>query len=46
VVRGGVVPASDTALLSLGLTLPAGAILAANTNSGSISISAFGVEIS
>jgi hypothetical protein len=46
VVRGGVVPASDTALLSLGLTLPTGAILAANTNSGSLSISAFGVEIS
>ena len=46
VVRGGVVPASDTALLSLGLTLLAGAILAANSNSGSVSISAFGVEIS
>ena len=46
IVRGGVVPASDTATLSLGVTLPAGAILAANTNSGSISISAFGVEIS
>jgi hypothetical protein len=45
VVRGGVVPASDTALLSLGLTLPASAILAANSNSGSVSISAFGVEI-
>ena len=45
-VRGGIVPASDTALLSLGLTLPAGAILAANSNSGSVSISAFGVEIS
>lgn len=46
IVRGGIVPASDTATLSLGVTLPAGAILAANTNSGSISISAFGVEIS
>ena len=46
IVRGGVVPASDTATLSLGVTLPAGAILAANTNSGSLSISAFGVEIS
>jgi hypothetical protein len=33
-------------LLSLGLTLPTGTVLAANTNSGSISISAFGVEIS
>ena len=46
IVRGGIVPASDTATLSLGVTLPAGAILAANTNSGSVSISAFGVEIS
>ena len=46
IVRGGIVPASDTATLSLGVTLPAGAILAANTNSGSLSISAFGVEIS
>ena len=46
IVRGGVVPASDTATLSLGVTLPAGAILAANSNSGSVSISAFGVEIS
>lgn len=45
IVRGGIVPASDTATLSLGVTLPAGAILAANSNSGSISISAFGVEI-
>ena len=46
IVRGGIVPASDTATLSLGVTLPAGAILAANSHSGSISISAFGVEIS
>ena len=46
IVRGGIVPGSDTATLSLGVTLPAGAILAANSNSGSISISAFGVEIS
>ena len=46
IVRGGIVPASDTATLSLGVTLPAGAILAANSSSGSISISAFGVEIS
>lgn len=46
VVRGGIVPASDTATLSLGLTLPTGSILAANSNSGSVSISAFGIEIS
>jgi hypothetical protein len=46
VIRGGIVAASDVVTLGLGLTLPAGAILAGNTNSGSISISAFGVEIS
>jgi len=46
IVRGGVIPASDTVTLGLGVTLPAGTILAANTNSGSLSISAFGVEIS
>jgi len=45
VVRGGILPATDTATLNFGLTLPTGAVLAANTNSGSISISAFGVEI-
>jgi len=46
IVRGGLIAASDVATLGLGLTLPTGSILAANTNSGSISISAFGVEIS
>ena len=45
VVRGGTIPATDTATLNFGLTLPTGAVLAANTNSSSLSISAFGVEI-
>lgn len=45
VVRGGTVPATDTATLNFGLTLPTGAVLAANTNSSSLSISVFGVEI-
>lgn len=46
VVRGCVVPASDTMTMTLSLTLPANTILAANTNSSSISFGAYGVEIS
>jgi hypothetical protein len=46
VIRGGVAPASDTGTLNIGLTLPPGAVLAANASSSSISISAFGVEVS
>jgi hypothetical protein len=38
-------PGSDTATLTLSLTLPAGAVVAANTNSANLSFSAFGVEI-
>ena len=45
IIRGGVIPAADAATLTLSLGLPAGAIIAANTNSGSLSFSAFGVEI-
>ena len=45
IIRGATIPASDAATLTLSLSLPAGAILAANTNSGSLSFSAFGVEI-
>lgn len=44
-VRGSTMPGADTATLTLSLSLPAGAIVAANTNSGSLSFSAFGVEI-
>lgn len=46
IVRGCVVPASDTMTMTLSLTLPADAILAANTNSSSLSFGAYGVEIS
>ena len=46
IVRGCVVPASDTLTMTLSLTLPADAILAANTNSSSLSFGAYGVEIS
>lgn len=46
IVRGCVVPASDTLTMTLSLTLPANAILAANTNSTSLSFGAYGVEIS
>ena len=45
-IRGSSMPDGDTATLTLSLTLPAGAVLAANTSSGSLSFSAFGVEIS
>jgi len=45
IIRGATIPASDAATLTLSLSLPAGAVLAANTNSASISFQAFGVEI-
>jgi len=45
-VRGAVVPAADTIILTIGLTANSGTILAANTNDGNISFSAFGSEIS
>ena len=45
VIRGGVSPANDVITINLGLTLPANTVLAANTNSSSLSFSAFGVEI-
>jgi hypothetical protein len=45
IVRGATVPAADTIVLTLGLTANAGMVLAANASSGSISVSAFGSEI-
>jgi hypothetical protein len=45
-IRGSSMPGGDAATLTLSLTLPAGAVLAANTNSADLSFSAFGVEIS
>jgi hypothetical protein len=45
IIRGGVIPGADAAILTLSLGLPTGAIIAANTNSSNISFSVFGVEI-
>jgi len=44
-VRGATVPAADSIILTIGLTANAGSIIVANTNSGNISFSAFGSEI-
>jgi len=44
-IRGAVVPAADTLVLSMGITANAGSIIAANTNSPNISFGAFGSEI-
>jgi hypothetical protein len=44
-VRGAVVPAADTLVLTMGITANAGSIIAANTNSPNISFGAFGSEI-
>lgn len=46
IVRGAAVPAADTLVLTMGLTVNTGAVLAANTNSGSLSFGVFGSEIS
>jgi hypothetical protein len=45
-LRGSIAPNGDTVLLDFPLTLPAGTVVAANTNNASLAISAFGVEIS
>ena len=45
IIRGSMIPFADAATLTLSLSLPAGAIVVANTNSGNLSFSAFGVEI-
>jgi hypothetical protein len=44
-IRGSTIPAGDAATLTLSLSLPAGTVVAANTNSANVSFSAFGVEI-
>jgi hypothetical protein len=46
IIRGAVVPAADTLVLTMGLTVNTGAVLAANTNSANISFGVFGSEIS
>lgn len=45
IVLGGVVPASDTVFLTLGLTANAQCVLAANCSTSNISIGVFGSEI-
>jgi hypothetical protein len=45
IIRGSMIPAGDAATLTLSLSLPAGTVVAANTNSANVSFSAFGVEI-
>jgi hypothetical protein len=45
-LRGSIAPTGDTVLLDFPLTLPAGTVVAANTNGASLAISAFGVEVS
>jgi len=46
ILRGSIAPSDDTVLLDFPLTLPAGTVVAANTNGASLAISTFGVEIS
>jgi hypothetical protein len=46
ILRGSIAPTGDTVLLDFPLTLPAGTVVAANTNGASLAISAFGVEVS
>jgi hypothetical protein len=46
ILRGSIAPSGDTVLLDFPLTLPAGTVVAANTNNASLAFSAFGVEVS
>tara|TARA_Y100001972_G_C7617293_1_gene309553 strand:+ start:363 stop:701 length:339 start_codon:yes stop_codon:yes gene_type:complete len=45
IVRGAAVPAADTVVLTMGLTMNAGSILSANGSFVDISFSAFGSEV-
>lgn len=45
IIRGSTIPGGDAATLTLSMSLPAGAVIAANTNSANLSFAAFGVEI-
>lgn len=45
IVRGATVPASDSIILTLGLTLGNTDVLRANTSNASVSFNAFGSEI-
>lgn len=46
IIRGGVLPARELITITGAVTMNANTILVANTNSGSISFNAYGVEIS
>ena len=45
VIRGGIIPARELISITGAVTLNSNAILAANTNSSSISFNAYGVEV-
>ena len=45
IIRGGVLPAREMISITGAVTMNASAILAANTNGGSVSFNAYGVEI-
>ena len=45
IIRGGIIPARELISITGAVTMNAGVILAANTNSSSISFNAYGVEI-
>lgn len=46
IVRGGVLPARELVSITGAVTMNSSVLLAANTNSGSISFNAYGAEIS
>ena len=45
IVRGGILPARELISITGAVTMNADVILAANTNSGNVSLNAYGVEI-
>lgn len=45
IIRGGILPAREMISITGAVTMNANAILAANTNGGSVSFNAYGVEI-
>jgi len=46
IIRGGILPARELITITGAVTMNSSAILAANTHSSSVSINAYGVEIS
>ena len=45
IVRGGIIPGNELISITGAVTMNAGVILAANTNSSSVTFNAYGVEI-